>query len=117
MSKKDFSKKVMAFAFAVAGLTLIGSDVQAQGFELPEISNDSNNSIINNGNKKQHKLLSNVKIMPAARNDKLSHSEALAEESQGITSLTRKLTGTITGAAAEIAPTLNSLQSKANTEV
>ena len=53
----------------------------------------------------------------AARNDKLSHSEVLAEESQGITTLTRKLTGTITGAAAEIAPTLDSLQSKANTEV
>ena len=134
MSKADLSKKIMASAFAVAGLTMLGQDAKAQIVMPQSDNNDSDNLILDKKSKKISKSLKNIKLMgnskysePADSHPELinSHPELVSgsvnlNDGKNSKILNRVqndrifANGITTGGAAPT-PTLDDLQSKAST--
>ena len=63
MRKADLTKRIMASAFVVAGLTMLGQDAKAQIVMPQSDNNDSGNLILDKKSKKISKSLKNIKLM------------------------------------------------------
>ena len=118
MAKKNLTKQVLTAAFAVAGLTLSGNDVQAMGMPASNTDLTKTNIMLSPQESQELNIKSDIKFFGANRFSK--SSKIFSSRGAGVNTnvLSRSgrslsMTGTPTGAAAPT-PTLDKMKSKAS---